>query len=496
MLKYENQNRNFKKQGVSMNHRYQVVIVGMGFVLLMALAFVGRVGATLSLQSSISLTETYTDNLFFRDNDREDDFGTLFGPDLTLLFENPDIVIGATYTGRMSLYVNNSDANRYNQNANIILDLPFLTKQYRGLTVSIDETMNFTPQLDAFYFSEAENAATLQGANSALGGTGGVGRGSGIPGSGSASGGAGGIGGAGTGGVGGAGSGSLGGIGGTGGTQGIFTRRASAFYNRAGVRLGYAWSPRLNTSLGYTNQYRHFFSGGFQDSLTHTGTFSVPYRTTEFTTVTPSYSYRQTDFLGESTQNTSADRIIVHTAQLGLTHAFTSSLSASVSGGVSFVKQQGATEQVPLAGGGTQERGIDSKFERVFIGSANLTKTFQRGTLGLSAQQTIGSGGGLASQATRTRSVTGRGNYALTARMNTFASAGWAKNDSIDGNAFDTTTYRVQTGLGYSFTQWLYGNLSYSRIDQRSRGTVANDVVVNQVFLNLTAVADPWYLIR
>ncbi len=471
-----------------MNHWYQAVIVGMGCVLLIALAFVGQVGATLSLQSSISLTETYTDNLFFRDNDREDDFGTLFGPDLTLLFENPDIVIGATYTGRMSLYVNNSDANRYNQNANIILDLPFLTKQYRGLMVSIDETMNFTPQLDAFYFSEAENASTLQGANPVLSGTGGAGGGSGTPGSGTASGGAGSIGGA--------GSGSVGSIGGTGGTQGIFTSRASAFYNRAGVRLGYDWSPRLNTSLGYTNQYRHFFSSGFQDSLTHTGTFSVPYRTTEFTTVTPSYSYRQTDFLGKSTQNTSADRIIVHTAQVGLTHAFTSSLSASVSGGVAFVKQQGATEQVPVAGGGTQERQVDSKFRRGFIGSANLTKTFQRGSLGLSAQQTVGSGGGLASQATRTRSVTGRGNYALTARMNAFASAGWAENDSIGGIAFDTTTYRVQTGLGYSFTQWLFGNLSYSRIDQRSRGTVATDVVVNQVFLNITAVADPWFLVR
>ncbi len=458
----------------------------VGCVALVCLLLAHPVAAELSLQTSFNVSGTYTDNLFFTDGDREDDFGTLVGPDITLLFENPDIVIGATYTGRVSLYVNNSDVNRYNQNANIILDLPFLTKRYQGLTVTIDENMNFTPQLDAFSLSEAQNTSNLRGANPILGGS-------------AATGGATGSGAGGASAAGGTVGGALGGgagFGGTGGTQGVFTNRASAFVNRAGLTLGYAWTPRLNTSLGYSNQYRHFFSKGFQDSLVHTGTISSPYRLAEYTTVTPLYSYRQAEFLGKSTQGTSADRIISHISQLSLTHAFTPTVSGTISGGVTFVKQVGATEQVPLAGGGTQERRVGDKFVGRFTGSANLTKTFQRGLIAVSGNQTIGSGGGLASQATRTRTVTGQGNYVVTRRANAFASVGWAQNDSIGGNAFDTTTSRVQTGVSYSFTQWLFGSLSYSRIDQRSKGTVATDVVVNQVFLSLTAVAEPWFLFR
>ncbi len=443
--------------------------------------------AALSLNTSFTTTGTYTDNLFFQNVDTEEDFGTLVGPDVTLLFENADIVIGATYTGRLSLFANNTDANRYNQNADIILDLPFLTKQYRGLTVTIDENMSFTPQLDAFALSEAENASRTPGANPGLGGSRSSG---GTTGNSAGAGSAGGSSGVGGGSLGGSG------VGGTGGTQGVFTRRASAFLNNAGLTLGYTWSPRVNTTLAYANQYRHFFSKGFQDSLTHTGTFSAPFQVTEFISVEPSYAYRQTDFLGKSTANTTADRIISHTARLGLTHFFTPTFSGTISGGMSFVKQVGATEMITLAGGGTQERELGSKYVGSFVGHAILDKSFQRGTMSLSGSQAIGSGGGLASQASRTRTVTGRGSYLLTPRMETFASVGWAENVSIDGDAFDSTTYRAQAGLSYSFYSWLYGDVSYSRIDQRSKGTAASDVVVNQGFLSLTAIADPWFLYR
>ncbi len=453
---------------VTMSHWRLFRTIAVGYaVIVVGLFSVNHVGATLSLQTSFNVSGTYTDNLSFRNEDSEDDFGTFFGPNVTLLYENPDIVIGATYIGRVSLFVNNSNGNRYNQNANIMLDLPFLTKQYRGLTVTINESMIFTPQLDAFSLSEAQDASSSGGrpTNASSGGTGGTGA-------------------------------AAAGFNGTGGTQGVVARRADAFVNRAGVTLGYAWTPLLNTSLGYTNQYRHFFSKGFQDSLTHQGIFSVPYRVTPFTKVSPSYSYRQTNFIGKSTQTTSADRIISHSVRLGLTHNFTATFSGTISGGISFVKQEGATELVPVAGGGVQEREVSSKFVRSGIGSVNLTKTFARGSIGLSARQNIGSGGGLGAQATTTRTVTGQGTYSLTPRMNAFVSVGWGQNKSVDGNGFDTNTYSVQTGVGYTVTRWLFGNVGYSRIDQRSKGTVATDVVVNQVFMGLTAVADPWFLIR
>jgi len=450
-----------------------------------------RVLAALSLQSSFSVSESYTSNLFFEDDNKRDDFGTFLGPNFTLLFENPDIVLGATYAGRMSFFINNPDANRYNQNANIILDLPFLTKRYKRLTVTIDETMRFTPQLDAFSLSGAEDASTSGGFNQGFGGSGSGGAtGGGTGGTAGSPGGA-------AGSAGGAGGGfSGGGLSGVGGGTGVFTTRASAFNNNAGVTLGYAWTPRLHSSLGYTNQYLHFFSSGFQDSLRHNGRTSLSYRVTDQTSVTPSYSYSQTTFLGKSTQETRGDKIITHSPMLGVSHAFTPSLTVSLSGGVSFVKQIGAEEEIPGTGPPPVLRKIPEKFRRRVIGSANISKTYAQGRLTLNFSQSVGTGGGLAAQATRTRQLTARVNHALSRRLNAFGSFGWADNQSIDGNAFDSTTYRIQAGLGYSFASWLFGNFNYSHINQISAGSAANDLNVDQFFLGLTAVADPWFIFR
>ena len=446
--------------------------------------FCERATADLSLQSSFSLQQSYTTNLFFEEESQREDFGTFLGPNLTLLFENPDIVIGATYLGRMSFFVNNPDANRYIQNANILLDLPFLTKQYKNLTVSIDESMNFTPQLDAFSLSGAEDASLAGGGNQGFGGVGGAGNING------ANTGAGAAGAAGVGG----GAGAFGA--GAGGT-GVFGQRGSSFNNNAGINFGYTWTRRLQTSLGYANRYLHFFSKGFQDSLTHIGRASLTYRISERTSVIPSYSYNYTKFMGKATvQGTRGDKIISHNPQLGISHAITPSLSLAVSGGVSYTKQIGAFQEIQGPGNTRIRRKIPEKFRRRFIGSANLRKEYTQGDIGLNFTQTVGNGGGLAAQATRTRAVTGRINHALSRRLNAFGSVGWAENESLDGNAFDSTTYRIQAGAGYSFTSWLFGNFYYSHLIQSSNGSAATDLNVDQFFLGLTAIADPIYLDR
>ena len=324
--------------------------IGLGYLVLVGILIPCQAIASLSLQSSFSVSQTYTSNLFFEEANERDDFGTYLGPNFTLLFENPDIVIGGTYSGRMAFFINNSDANRYNQNANIILDLPFLTKRYKRLTVTIDENMRFTPQLDAFSLSGAEDISTSSGAfrgsGSSTRGVAGAGGGAG-----GAGGGAGGTGGGAGGTGGGAGGGAGGGLGGgglagAGGGTGVFTTRASAFNNNAGIRLGYTWSSLVQSSLAYSNRYLRFFSSGFQDSLRHSGRASLSFRVTDQTTITPSYFYAQTNFLGKSTQETQGDKIIRHGPRLSVSHQLRPSWTISVSGGVSFVKQIGAKEFV------------------------------------------------------------------------------------------------------------------------------------------------------
>ncbi|GJL58120.1 MAG: hypothetical protein NPIRA03_09770 [Nitrospirales bacterium] len=442
--------------------RNQSVFFSAIFILCLAFAYPSSlVSAALSLESSFNVSQSYTDNLFYEDKNTKSDFGTFIGPNLTLQYDNPDIVIGGTYFGRVALFINNPDANTYIQNANIILDLPFLTKRYKKLSVTLDENMTFTPQLDAFSFSGAQDATT----NFSGGGSGQTG--------------------------------SVGGTGGTGlsqgfsGTQGVFTRRADAFFNRAGVRLGYAWAPHVTPSLTYANQYRHFFSSGFQDSITHIGRFSLAYGVSDKTTVTPSYSYRQTDFLGESTQSTFADKIIVHNPQLQISYNFTPLITGTVRGGAAFIKQKNAGETDD-----STMTDLSNKWQTSFVGGATIAKLYRGGNIFLNASQNIGAGGGLASQATRTRIITLGIRHEVSQKLGAFGSIGWAKNTSTDGDAFDTNTYRIQGGIGYAFLSWLSATLSYSHIDQRSNGSVANDLKADQVFIGLIAVADPWVLMR
>ena len=419
------------------------------------------VSAALTLESSFNISQTYTDNLFYDDKNKVEDFGTLMGPNFELKYANPDIVIGGTYFGRFVAYVNDPSQNRYIQNANIILDLPFLTKRYKNLKVTIDEDMTFTPQLDAFSLSGAQNA--FPATPPVQGGPVGGGGGSQISDSPQ----------------------------GAGGTQGVYTSRVSSFLNRSGITLEYTWSPRLTPTLAYTNQYRHFYSGRFQDSLIHTGSFSLPYEMLNVT-IGPLYSYRQTEFIGRSKENTTADKIISHNIQLQISYDFTPSLIGSIRGGVAFTKQIQAKE----FDGGTTDN-LSNKWQTNPLGGATLTKTYRNGSISLDAYSSIGSGGGLASQAIKTRIITGRIQHALNAKINAFASFGYAQNNSIaDGNALNTNTYRIQSGLGYGFLPWLFGNLIYSHIEQRSKGSAAGDVQVNQVFLGLTILADPWVLIR
>ena len=428
-----------------------------------------RALARVTFLSSFSAGQSYTSNLFFDEDDKQHDFGTFLGPNFEIRLDDPDIVIGATYSGRVVLFWNNSDANRYNQNANIILDLPFLTKRYENLTVSIDETMRFTPQLDAFSLSGAQDEGQNFG-GLGQGGGGGQQGGQNAPGG--------------------------GGLGGTSNT-GIFTNRATTFVNNAGIRFGYAWNPRVQSTLGYTNRYRKFLNGDFQDSINHLVSKSLSYQLNAQTSLIPSYSYSLINFLGNGDDtDTSSDKIKVHSALMGVAHNFTGSLSASVSGGVAFSKQIGGTQQVPGPNGTTVTEELTEDWQTNFIGNANIQKAYTKGTMTATFNQRVGGGGGVAAQQSLNTTVVGRIQHNFNRRFTGFTSVGYARNDSIEGDAIDTQTYRIQAGVGYTFLAWLFGNFYYSHINQKSSGSAADDINVDSMFMGLTAVADPWYISR
>ncbi len=422
--------------------------------MIVSLSIVENALAIFTVESGFFVTETYTDNLFFSDEQKEDDFGTYLGPILNMKFENPDIIIGAEYRGTVQLWVNNSQANTYSQNSNITLDLPFLEKRYRGLSVQVIENFSFTPQLDAFSLSLADENNTGAIDTQAS-------QNSDDP-----------------------------------GTQGAFTSRANVFQNLAGLRLGYDWTARLTSTLSYQNQYTHFFSTGFQDSMTHTGSGSANYQLTNEANVGVSYSFSQTDYKKNTLRTRGQiDRSRTHRATLSLFYQFSPSLTGSLSGGPAITTMNGTAVvfEDPDTGEVTIERVTNEKLVTALINAA-LTKTYQQGQVGLSYVQNIGNGGGLLNQPLESKTVTSRWSHSLSRRLGSFISFAWAKSKSLSGGSLNTTSYRIQAGLNQNFASWLTGNFSYSYINQNSDGAAARDAIVNQFFLGLTANAPPWRL--
>ena len=413
--------------------------------------FQARAEAILTFDAGFFVTETYTDNLFFSENQKEDDFGTYLGPILNIKFENPDVVLGVEYRGTVQLWVNNTQANTYTQNSNITLDLPFLEKRYRGLSVQITENFNFTPQLDAFSLSLADQNNTA-----------------GISNQGNQDNEA---------------------------TQGAFTSRANVFQNNAGLRIGYEWTARLNTNISYQNRYTHFFSGGLQDSISHTGSGGGNYRVNNETTVGLTYSFTQTDYTNNPNQTGGQlDRTRTHRIIGSLSYQFTPSLTGDISGGPGVTRSRGSAVSLLDPPPGVQPEIVQVSNEKqvTTIISANLVKTYQQGQMGISYNQNIGDGGGLLNQPVESKTVTGRIFHEISRKLGGFISFGWAKNKSVSGNSFRSTSYRIQTGLDYVLASWLTGNFSYSYLNQDSKGASARSATVNQFFLGLTAYAPPW----
>ena len=253
----------------------------------------------------------------------------------------------------------------------------------------------------------------------------------------------------------------------------------------------YAWKPHVSPTLAYWNQYRHYFSGDFQDSISHLGQFSLPYSYNQRTTFIPSYSYRYTNFVGSSPPDSSGDKIFVHTPSLGISHAFTPSIRGVFRVGVAFLKEKGSTEFV----GGTQTD-LSDKWQTNGVGSVELVKTYPKGSFGVEASQNVGSGGGATAGGTLSQVITGSINHKFSARLSASGSLGYAWNNSTEGDSLDTNTYIIQAGLQYTFLRWLKGDLGYSHIEQRSKGSAANDLGADTVYVTLTAIADPWVWLR
>ncbi len=417
------------------------------FVVIPFLHFPTSTLAEVTLNSSLTVTETYTDNLFFESQkNKRDDFGTFIIPSVSLAYLSKDIEIEGTYTGVAQFYVNHPGANAYTHNGNFGIDLPFLTKRYKGLEVELIESFNFQPALDGYSFARGEGqqdaASQLDAANSGANFGGGF-----------------------------AGGGGLGGN--NIGNQGVFTNRnqgGNSFQNVAGIRVQYQVSPRWTPRANYQNSYVTFTDRELNDSLTHQVGAGVGYRLTRKTTLSGDYSASFSSISG-------GDNFVTHTVTVGGSHAFSPTLNVNTNVGVSWTES----------------------LERLnFNTSSSIAKLFDRGSFTLSYNHGVTPGGGLATSATLTQNLVATANYTISKSVGSFVSGGVAKNESLSGNSVDVTSYQGQAGISVVLLSWLDGTLTYSYIKQKSKGTAVGGrtATVNQGFLGLTATIPEWRIIQ
>ena len=405
--------------------------------------------ASVTLNSSLNVTETYTDNLFFESQrNKRDDFGTFIVPSLTLTYQTQDVVLSGTYVGTAQFYVNNSNANAYIHNGNIAIDLPFLTKRYKGLEIRLIESFNFTPALQGFSFEgdrADQNVPIIPGQQ----GQGGLG-GGGLP-------------------------GGIGGVGGTNtpiGNRGVFTGRSgsNSFQNRAGIIVRYQLSPRWVPNARYENRYVTFTDSELNDSLTHTIGAGTSYLLSSRTQLNANYGVNISDI-------NNGDTVVSHTVIGGVVHTLNPTVTVNVNAGVSYT---------------------ESAERFTFTSNANISKVFDPGSITIGYSQNVTPGGGLATSGVLTQRGIATLSYPLAERVSVAVSGGVAKNKSLSGNSVDVTSYQGQVGFNLILLRWLSGTVGYSYIKQKSKGTAAGgrSATVNQGFIGLTAELPEFRLLR
>ena len=432
-----------------------VLIVFLGMYFLVH-ELVSPVQATLTLDASVSVGESYTNNLFFTFADKRDDFGTFVNPRVTLEYESEYVVVAGTYSGTGQFYVKNSEANTYINGANFNFDLPFLTKRFDQLEVTLNESFNVTPQLPAFSSLAADQSfgATGTGAGSlGLGSGGGLG-----------------------GGVDGSGRRSL-------SNQGVITGRSStAYQNRAGFTATYHFTPSVSQSFDYTNRIQEFTSSQFQDSITHKVSTKLDVKVNPKTTFNTGYVFQRVNFDGGGTSTSQAPGGVgegtSHSGRVGLNHQLTSTIPINAHVGITYTNTETRSDRINFTGG------------------AGISKAYPDGEASFRYRQQIGNGGGLAAATTLSQTVFLRVNKLITRDVSVFGSFGFGRNTSLAGPAIDLITYQGNGGVSIAILSWLNGVGSYSYQNQDSSGTFGNTAQSHNFFVGLTATALPWRIFK
>lgn len=266
------------------------------FVFLFVLS--GITHAAVIMNSSISVSQNYNDNIFFTKENTVDDLTTIVSPQLSLAHTGKNMNLAIGYRARALFYAENTAQNNLFHALSIDLDFPILNRQIRGVEVKIIEEMSFSPELPGFSFFEGKDQVAIARNNR-------------LP---------------------------------QGGGQGVRLRKTDTFQNQAGISLSYDWTERLNAVAQYTNVITRFSDSQFKDRNAHLSTFGTSYRYPFSPRTSLTNSYRLAVTTGDALNR------VIHIVNVELAHQISPTFSATAGIGSAYIKGKQSLQPIFSAG--------------------------------------------------------------------------------------------------------------------------------------------------
>ncbi len=238
--------------------------------------------ASVTFTSGLTVSERYSDNVFFSPTDQRSDLATVVVPGAALVFEGQDLTFAARYGLTAEYHHVEKSANGMTQSVGVDLEVPFLSKQNKRTDVRVRESMTYTTELPAFSLGENDTATESN--------------------------------------------------------QGIQVPRTNTFRNSAGAAVTYGWSPRWRTTLAYENVLTRY-SGDLQDATVNSGSLETTHGLSPRTTAGLGLSVSRQEYDGADSVTSWAT-----TAQVSHRLTSTASLDGRVGVAISSSSEQSTTQ--------------------------------------------------------------------------------------------------------------------------------------------------------
>lgn len=390
-----------------MRRRRWAGCIWSGILIIFGLACEVEGAMTLSL--SLSGSERFDDNFFFTKKDREADLAHIISPELQLNYEGRTLLLTLGYRGTGEIHPSHPEANLYNQSASLELNI----REFRGLDIRLTDAYIYTSELPAFSFGDQPEETN----------------------------------------------------------EGIQVPRTKTVRNRAGMSVNYTWTPKVSTSLSYTNLITGYKNSDFQEPVVHDANLQIGYKWSSTTQWSFSYGIGITDYQGD--KDIFAD-VLIHRLTIGLGHQFSSNLSANSNIGI-------AREKLTFP---RDEKSNQPTFD------LSLSRRYSTGSITLGYTRGVGTGSGLTPTATLSQRAFLRTTESIDRDISAFAQIGFGRNQttpSVTGLDLFTFSYQADAGISMMILSWFSGSISYSYSFQQSQGAIGNTGERNLISLTLTA---------